>query len=74
MYTGGSNQKQLTCHNCRFNASNIIPNLPKNQRTGFKCPRCGCGLFDGWTVESEMDEPNGGGGAPDVRGKPLNSL
>jgi len=67
MYIGGSNQKQVTCHNCRFNVTNIT------RQRGFKCPRCRCGLFDGWDVESEIDPPNSGGNSPDVRGKPLAS-
>jgi len=67
MYTGASNQKQITCHNCRFNATNI------GRKRGYKCPRCGCGLFDGWDTEKEKDVPNSGGQSLDVRGKPLAS-
>lgn len=42
-------------------------------KKGFKCPRCGCGLFDGWIAESEKNQPETGDNSPDVRGKPLNS-
>lgn len=70
---GASNQKQINCHNCRFDASNILPNMQPKERLAFKCPRCRCGQWDGWTTETEIDVPNGGGNAPDVRGKPLAS-
>ena len=62
-----SNQKQVTCSNCRFNVTMI------ERRKGFKCPRCGSGKFEGWDIETYINQPNGGGRNLDVRGDKLAS-
>ena len=61
--------KRILCHNCRFDVTMIEMSKLNN-----KCPRCGGGAFDGWTLEKEKDQPETGDNSPDVRGKPLNSL
>lgn len=63
---GTFSQKQMLCHNCRFDVTNI-----EIKKINNKCPRCSCGMFDGLIPESWREQRRSGDNSPDVRGKPL---
>ena len=67
------NSKRVSCNNCRFDATLIYLQMGDIRFSSFKCPRCGCGLFNNVQGTKGIYPPNYKGGEESVNrgGKPL---